>query len=87
MSQCHLDEFMRHNKQRIELVCVVIVDPFDLDKVAFGDNEHGELGNLQHHVLLVVFVLAHVTLLAEWPLIFNMLDDVLVFNAPIAIDV
>ncbi len=46
MSQCHLDEFMWHNKRRIELVRVVIVDPFDLDTIAFGNNEHGKLGNL-----------------------------------------
>jgi hypothetical protein len=33
--------------------------------VAFGNNEHDELGNLQHQVLLVVVVKARITLLAE----------------------
>jgi hypothetical protein len=56
---------MQHNRQRIELAHVVIVVSFCIDAIAFGDNEHGELGNLQHHVLLVVLVEAHVTLLAE----------------------
>jgi hypothetical protein len=36
---------------------------------------------------LVVLVEAHVTLLAEPPLIFNMFNDVLMLNAPIAIDI
>jgi hypothetical protein len=61
----HLDEFMPHNKHRIELVRIVVVVPLGLDMVAFGNNEHDELGNLQHQVLLVVVVKARITLLAE----------------------
>jgi hypothetical protein len=58
-----------------------------LDAVTSNDNKHGESGNLQHHVLLVVLVEARVTSLAKRPLIFNVLDNVLVLNAPIVVDV
>jgi hypothetical protein len=78
---------MRHNRQRIELTRIVVVISFGFDVVAFGDNKHGKLGNLQHHVLLVILIEAHVTLLVERPLIFNVLDDVLVLNAPITVDI
>jgi hypothetical protein len=56
---------MRHNRRQVKLTHVVAVVSFGLDAVASSNNEKSELGNLQHHVLLVVFVEAHVTLLAE----------------------
>jgi hypothetical protein len=87
MSQHHLDELMQHNRQRIEFTCVDVVVSLGLDAVASGDNKHNELGNLQHHVLLVVFVEACVAILAERPMIFNVFNDVRVFNAPITVDV
>jgi hypothetical protein len=58
-----------------------------LTTVAFDDNEHDKLGNLQHHILLVVLVKARVALLAERPLIFNVFDDVLVLNTLIVINI
>jgi hypothetical protein len=78
---------MRHNRRRVELARIVVSVPFGLDAVASSDNEKSELGNLQHHVLLVVLIKARVILLAERILIFNVLDDVVVFNTPIAIDI
>jgi hypothetical protein len=78
---------MRHNRWRVELARVVVAISFGLDAVASSDNEKNKLGNLQHHVLLVILVEACVTLLAERPLIFNVFDDVLVLNTPIAIDI
>jgi hypothetical protein len=78
---------MRHNRRRVKLACVVVVISFDLDAVTFNNNKHDDSGNLQHHVLLVVLVEAHVTFLAKQPLIVNVLDDVLVLNAPITIDI
>jgi hypothetical protein len=78
---------MRHNRRRVELAHIVVAVMFGLDAVASNNNEKNELGNLQHHVLLVVFVEAHITLLAKQPLIFNVLDDVLVFNTPITINI
>lgn len=78
---------MRHNKRHVKLTRVVVAISFNLDAVAFGDNEHNELGNSQHHVLMVILIKAHVALLVEWPLILNVFDDVLVLNAPIAIDI
>ncbi len=58
-----------------------------LDTIASSDNKHDELSNVQHHVLLVVLVEAHVTFLVKWPLIFNVFDDVAMLNTPIIIDV
>jgi hypothetical protein len=78
---------MRHNRQHVELVCVIVVVPLGLDAVASKDNKHIELGNLQHYVLQVVFVEARVALLVEQPLIFNVFDDVLLLNAPITVDI
>jgi hypothetical protein len=78
---------MWHNRRHVELARIVVVIPFDLDAVASDDNKHIESNNVQHHILLVVLVEAGVTFLAKQPLIVNMLDDVLVFNAPITIDV
>jgi hypothetical protein len=83
----HLDELMWHNKQCVKLIRIVVAVSFGLDVIIFGDNKHDELGNLQHHVLLVVLVEARVALLVERPLIFNVFNDVLVLNALIAIDV
>jgi hypothetical protein len=78
---------MRHNKRCGEFTCIIVAIPLVLDTGASNDNEHNEPGNLQHHVLLVVLIEAHVALLAEQPLIFNMFNDVLMFNTPIALDV
>jgi hypothetical protein len=55
MSRCHLDKLVR--------VVVAILLGFDV--VAFSDNKHGEPGNLQHHVLLVVLIEACITLLVK----------------------
>jgi len=85
MSQHHLDKLMQHNRRRIKLARVVVAVPLGLDTLASSNNEHSKLGNLQHHILLVIFIKAHVTFLAKRPLIFNVLDDVLVLNTPIAI--
>jgi len=85
MLQRHLDKLMRHNRRRIKLARVVVAVPLGLDTLASNNNEHSKLGNLQHHILLVIFIKAHVTFLAKRPLIFNVLDDVLVLNTPIAI--
>ncbi len=78
---------MQHNRRRIKLVGVVVATSLGLDVVTSDDNKHDELGNLQHHVLLVVVVEACVAFMAEWPLIFNVLDDVLVLNAPIVVNI
>jgi hypothetical protein len=56
---------MRHNKRHVKLTRVVVAISFNLDAVAFGDNEHNELGNSQHHVLMVILIKAHVALLVE----------------------
>jgi hypothetical protein len=66
---------------------VVVAVPLGLDTVASSNNEQSKLGNLQHHILLVIFIKARVTFLAKRPLIFNVLDDVLVLNTPIAINI
>jgi hypothetical protein len=63
--------------------CVLL----SLDAITSSDNEQNELGNLQHHVLLIILVEARITLLVERPLIFNVLNDVLVLNTLIAIDI
>jgi len=78
---------MRHNKRRVKLARVVVAIPLGLDTIASGDNKHGEPSNLQHHILLIILIKAHVTLLAERPLIFNVFDDELMFNAPIIVDI
>jgi hypothetical protein len=77
---------MCHNRRHVELVYVVIV-PLSGDAVAYGNNKHSELGNLQHHVLLVILIEARITFLAERPLIFNVFNDVFTLNAPIIVDV
>ncbi len=87
MSRRHLDKLMRHSKRRIKLARVVVVVPLGLDTVASNNNEQRKLGNLQHHILLIIFIKARVTFLAKRPLIFNVLDDVLVLNTPIAINI
>jgi hypothetical protein len=78
---------MQHNRWRVELACVVVTVPSDLNVVASNDNEKTKLGNLQHHVLLVILVEARITFLAKRPLIFNVFNDVLVFNTLIAINI
>jgi len=78
---------MRHNRRRIKLARVVVVVSLGLDTVASSNNEQSKLGNLQHHILLVIFIKARVTFLAKRPLIFNVLDDVLVLNTLIAINI
>jgi hypothetical protein len=78
---------MRHNKWRVELSHVIVAIPFGLDAIAFNNNKHNKPNNLQHPVLLVVLVEARVAGLAEQPLIFNVLNDVLVLNTRIAIDI
>jgi hypothetical protein len=78
---------MRHNRRHVELARVVVAVLFGLDVVASNNNEKNELGNLQHHILLVILIEAHVTFLAKQLLIFNVLDDVLVLNAPITINI
>jgi hypothetical protein len=78
---------MRHNRWRIKLAGVVVAVPLGLDTVASNNNEQSKLGNLQHHILLVIFIKARVTFLAKRTLMFNVLDDVLVLNTPIAINV
>jgi hypothetical protein len=78
---------MRHNKWHIEFARVVVAILLGLDMVASSDNEHIEWGNLKHHVLLVVVAEARVTFLAKRPLIFNVLNVVLVLNLPIVVDV
>ncbi len=87
MSWRQLDELMRHNRRRIQLARVVVAVPLSLDIVASSNNEQSKLGNLQHHILLVILIKARVTFLAKRPLIFNVLDDVLVLNTPIAINI
>ncbi len=87
MSWRHLDELMWHNRRCVKLTHIIVVISLSLDGVASGDNKHGELGNLQHHILLVFLVKARVAFLAKQPLIFNMLNDVLVFKAPIVVDI
>jgi hypothetical protein len=87
MSWRHLDELMRHNRRCIEFARVVVAVPLGLDMVASNNNEQSKLGNLQHHILLIILIKAHITFLAKRPLIFNVLDDVLVLNTPIAINI
>ncbi|CAK9219766.1 unnamed protein product [Sphagnum troendelagicum] len=87
MSRCHLDKFMRHNRRRIKLARIIVAVALSLDTVASSNNEKSKLGNLQHHILLVIFIKAHVTFLAKRPLIFNVLDDVLVLNTPVAMNI
>jgi hypothetical protein len=56
---------MQHNRWCVELAQVIVVISLGLDAIIFDNNEHDEPGNLQHHILLVVLVEAHVTLLVE----------------------
>lgn len=87
MSWHHLDELMWHNKQHVEFARVVVVVPLSLNAVASSDNKHIELGNLQHHILLVISIEARIALLVKRPMIFNVFDDVLVLNASITVDI
>jgi hypothetical protein len=77
---------MCHNRRHIEFAYIVVI-PLSGDVVASGNNKHGEPGNLQHHVLMVILIEARITFLAKQPLIFNMFNDVFTFNALIAVNV
>jgi hypothetical protein len=83
----HLDELMQHNRQHVEQVHVVVDVSLGLDTATSSNNQHNEPSNQQHHILLVILVDARVTLMVEQPLIFKVLDDVLVFNAPITVNI
>jgi hypothetical protein len=87
MSRRQLDELMRHNRRHIEFARVVVAVLLGLDMVASSNNEQSKLGNLQHHILLVILIKARITFLAKRPLIFNVIDDVLMFNTQIAINI
>jgi hypothetical protein len=87
MSRCHLDKLIRQNKQHVELPCIIVTISLGLDTVTSGDNKHNKPSNLQHRILLVILVEACITLRTKRPLIFNVFNDVLVFNALIIVNI